>query len=158
GPSCATTAAARPWSTTRGRASPSPSTATRGPAPESGATRCTAGRHRVIWSATVRPLISWELLRGVGMRRLKWLLLLGGLAVLAGPAAPGLRAGDDKPAKVADKEAPAFTRTRDVIYGRKAGLALTMDVFLPKNEAKGLGVIFVVSGGWFSRPEAIRPE
>ena len=55
-------------------------------------------------------------------------------------------------------EPPEFTRTKDVIYGRKAGLALTMDVFVPKKGAKGLGVIFVVSGGWFSRPEAIRAE
>ncbi|MGL4551541.1 MAG: prolyl oligopeptidase family serine peptidase [Gemmataceae bacterium] len=52
--------------------------------------------------------------------------------------------------------APEFTRTRDVIYGRKFGLALTMDVMTPK-KANGLGVVFVVSGGWFSRPEAINP-
>jgi acetyl esterase/lipase len=55
-------------------------------------------------------------------------------------------------------EAPAFTRTQDVIYGRKAGLALTMDVFAPKEKANGLGLIFVVSGGWRSHPAAIRPE
>jgi acetyl esterase/lipase len=45
-------------------------------------------------------------------------------------------------------------RERDVIYGRKFGLALTMDVFTPK-KPNGLGVIFVVSGGWFSRPDMI---
>jgi acetyl esterase/lipase len=49
-----------------------------------------------------------------------------------------------------------FERKRDVIYGRKFGLALTLDVFTPK-KANGCGVIFVVSGGWFSRPEAIQP-
>jgi acetyl esterase/lipase len=40
-------------------------------------------------------------------------------------------------------------RTSDVIYGRKAGMALTMDVFQPaqKNSA---GVVFLVSGGWYS--------
>ena len=40
-------------------------------------------------------------------------------------------------------------RTVDVIYGRKAGMALTLDVFEPvrKNAA---GVIFLVSGGWAS--------
>jgi acetyl esterase/lipase len=59
------------------------------------------------------------------------------------------------PVRAEDK--PDFKRTRDVIYGRKAGLALTMDVFAPK-EANGAAVIFVVSGGWFSNPEAIRPE
>ena len=46
----------------------------------------------------------------------------------------------------------AFTRTRDVIYGRKYGLALTMDVFAPKKDPNGLGLIWVVSGGWFSAP------
>src|SRR5262249_54054186 len=42
-----------------------------------------------------------------------------------------------------------WTRTQDVIYGRKYGLALTMDVFTPK-ESNGVGLILVVSGGWFS--------
>jgi acetyl esterase/lipase len=55
------------------------------------------------------------------------------------------------------QEAPDYLRTRDVIYGRKAGLALTMDVFAPKKEPNGNGIIFVVSGGWFSRPDRIQP-
>src|SRR5262245_56391087 len=38
----------------------------------------------------------------------------------------------------------------DVIYGRKFGTALTMDVFTPKEGANGLGIVFVVSGGWIS--------
>lgn len=42
------------------------------------------------------------------------------------------------------------TRQQDVIYGRKAGMALTMDVFTPKANANGAGVVFVVSGGWVS--------
>lgn len=45
---------------------------------------------------------------------------------------------------------PNFTRKDDVIYGRKYGLAMTMDVFAPKERANGRGVIFCVSGGWFS--------
>jgi acetyl esterase/lipase len=52
-------------------------------------------------------------------------------------------------------EEPAYTRTEDVIYGRKFGTALTLDVFTPKQNANGLGVILVVSGGWFSAHEAI---
>ncbi len=56
------------------------------------------------------------------------------------------------------QEAPVFTRTRDVIYGRKAGLALTMDVIAPKHKPNGLGIVFVVSGGWRSSPGSIRPE
>ncbi len=43
-----------------------------------------------------------------------------------------------------------YTRTDDVIYGRKYGLAMTMDIFTPKENAKGRGVIFCVSGGWVS--------
>jgi acetyl esterase/lipase len=43
-----------------------------------------------------------------------------------------------------------FTRTDDVIYGRKYGLALTMDVLAPKENANGRGIIFCVSGGWVS--------
>ena len=56
------------------------------------------------------------------------------------------------------QEVPEFTRTPDVIYGRKAGLALTMDVFTPKAKSNGLGVVVAVSGGWRSHPAAIRPE
>jgi acetyl esterase/lipase len=50
---------------------------------------------------------------------------------------------------------PKFTRTEDVIYGRKFGVALTMDVFAPKEKANGRGIIFCVSGGWFSSKENI---
>lgn len=49
-----------------------------------------------------------------------------------------------------------FTRNEDVIYARKFGTALTLDVFQPK-EPNGYGIIFVVSGGWFSAHEAIMP-
>lgn len=38
----------------------------------------------------------------------------------------------------------------DVIYGRKYGMALTMEVFQPKQGANGLGIISVLSGGWYS--------
>jgi acetyl esterase/lipase len=52
------------------------------------------------------------------------------------------------PAFAADD--PSYTRQEDVIYGRKFGTALTMDVFRPTKNANGLGVIWVVSGGWVS--------
>ena len=45
---------------------------------------------------------------------------------------------------------PAYTREQDVVYGRKYGVALTMDVFTPGRDANGAAAIFVVSGGWFS--------
>lgn len=43
-----------------------------------------------------------------------------------------------------------YTRQEDVIYGRKQGMALTLDVFTPREKANHLGVIYVVSGGWNS--------
>lgn len=46
-----------------------------------------------------------------------------------------------------------FDRRQDVVYGRKYGVALTMDVFTPKANANGAAAIFVVSGGWFSAHE-----
>ncbi len=49
-----------------------------------------------------------------------------------------------------------FTRTEDVIYGRKFGTALTLDVFQPA-KTNGLGIVFMVSGGWFSAHESINP-
>lgn len=52
----------------------------------------------------------------------------------------------------------AYTRTENVIYGRKFGLAMTMDVFQPSAAANGSGVVFVVSGGWFSARQAIQPK
>jgi acetyl esterase/lipase len=52
---------------------------------------------------------------------------------------------------------PTFRRVEDVIYGRKFGTALTMDVFTPTGDAKGIGVIVVVSGGWISGHEAVGP-
>ncbi len=39
----------------------------------------------------------------------------------------------------------------DVVYGHKAGMALTYDVFQPADSASGAGIIHVVSGGWNSR-------
>jgi acetyl esterase/lipase len=39
--------------------------------------------------------------------------------------------------------------TPDVVYGHKAGMALTFDVVRPK-KPNGAGVLFMVSGGWVS--------
>ncbi|QDV43711.1 Acetylxylan esterase precursor [Stieleria neptunia] len=43
------------------------------------------------------------------------------------------------------------TITPDVVYGHKSGLAMTMDVFTPTENVNGAGVLFMVSGGWYSR-------
>ena len=40
--------------------------------------------------------------------------------------------------------------TPDVVYGHKHGMALTMDVYQP-GQGNGVGVLFIVSGGWFSK-------
>lgn len=63
---------------------------------------------------------------------------LGAFALLASMAFPAL--ADD----------PSYIHRGDVIYGRKYGVALTMEVFQPKERANGLGVISVLSGGWYS--------
>lgn len=68
----------------------------------------------------------------------RWLFSLVAVAAFAGLAAA--------------QADPSYTRTEDVIYGRKSGLALTMDVFAPADKAKanGRGIIWCVSGGWVS--------
>ena len=50
-----------------------------------------------------------------------------------------------------------FTRTEDVIYGRKYGTALTMDVFTPTKKNNGAALVLVISGGWISSHDLIRP-
>ena len=72
------------------------------------------------------------------------------LIVLLFSIAPLL--GSDKAQAAEDA---AFTRTEDVVYGRKHGMALTMDVFAPKENANGAAVVWMVSGGWFSSHDAI---
>lgn len=54
-----------------------------------------------------------------------------------------------------DEPALPFVRTGDVVYGRKHGTALTFDVFQPRENAKRVGVVLVVSGGWFSAHQFI---
>ena len=64
---------------------------------------------------------------------------------------PGLAQADDaSPAKI----------EADVVYGHKDGLALTMDVYRPETEPNDAAILFMVSGGWFSRwapPEKTKP-
>ncbi len=50
-----------------------------------------------------------------------------------------------------------FTRTEDVIYGRKFGTALTFDIVAPKENPNGAAVVYAVSGGWFSDHRAVNP-
>ena len=50
-----------------------------------------------------------------------------------------------------------FDRQQDVIYGRKFGTALTMDVFKPKENSNHASVVLVMSGGWVSSKDQIQP-
>lgn len=44
---------------------------------------------------------------------------------------------------------PAHTKVGDVVYGRKFGVALTLDVITPE-KPNGFGIVYMVSGGWVS--------
>jgi acetyl esterase/lipase len=55
-------------------------------------------------------------------------------------------------------EPTAFDRKVDVVYGRKFGTALTMDIFTPRANANGVGIVWAVSGGWHSAHEGIDPK
>jgi acetyl esterase/lipase len=69
----------------------------------------------------------------------------------------GTKSSDASPA--AHPTTTAAYARREVIYGRKDGTALTMDVITPTAAARnGAGVIIVVSGGWFSWHDAISPQ
>jgi len=71
-------------------------------------------------------------------------ILPGGTAWAQAPAAGAAQQADP----------PGSVRVRDVVYGRKLGVALTMDVFKPA-KPNGIGVIWMVSGGWVSRHEGM---
>ncbi|HSQ57240.1 MAG TPA: alpha/beta hydrolase [Gemmata sp.] len=51
---------------------------------------------------------------------------------------------------------PACICTEDVIYGRRDGHALTMDVFAPRAKANGRGIIICVSAGFESHKEMMK--
>lgn len=61
-------------------------------------------------------------------------------------------------APVAAADEPVYIRTQDVVYGRKHGTALTMDIFEPKGESNGATVLWLVSGGWYSSHDAISAD
>lgn len=46
---------------------------------------------------------------------------------------------------------------KDVVYQHKLGVALTMDVFQPE-KPNGIGILWMVSGGWVSNHDAINPD
>lgn len=50
---------------------------------------------------------------------------------------------------VADNHQSSLDIQQDVVYGHKAGMALTYDVIKPANP-NGAAILYMVSGGWFS--------
>jgi hypothetical protein len=48
-------------------------------------------------------------------------------------------------------------RVRDIVYGRKLGMALTMDVWKPAKQ-NAIGVIFLVNGGFQSGLDKVDSE
>ena len=59
-----------------------------------------------------------------------------------------------EPARAEIKPEPSYTRAEDVVYGRRDGMALTMDVFTPK-QPNGAGVIIFVSAGFRSNRDLL---
>ncbi|SRR5579883_195607 len=74
----------------------------------------------------------------------RWIVVCGVLGFLAAVGAQ-LRAAEVSP----------HTCTPDVIYGRKAGVALTMDVFRPKEKANGAALLWLYSGDFVSKGDVV---
>jgi acetyl esterase/lipase len=60
-------------------------------------------------------------------------------------------------AALAETPPPSFKRTEDIVYGRKYGVALTLDVIQPA-KPNGYGIISMISGGWVSNHGGINPQ
>jgi acetyl esterase/lipase len=86
-------------------------------------------------------------------------LLLAALAFTASAQSPAPTAPSAPARSAGTTQTTAdYTRTEDVVYGRKFGVALTLDVFQPARGANGFGVIYLVSGGWRSSHEGVNPK
>lgn len=92
-----------------------------------------------------------------------------GLCLAVAFAASGVGAGRDDRKKGIKEEIKGLSREKssgertwnrqeNVIYGHKFGTGLLMDVFTPKKDANGLGVIMIVSGAWVSGREGINTD
>ena len=55
-------------------------------------------------------------------------------------------------------ESVKYRAVEDIVYGYKDGLGLTMDALIPETKPKNIGVIFIVSGSWKSRKNALRED
>jgi acetyl esterase/lipase len=93
---------------------------------------------------TMQAMMSFRLLAS-------WLSLATAAPLMSGCVTPN--------ASATQAEAVSPTIVRDVVYGHKAGMALTYDVFRPA-KPNGAAVVHVISGGWRSQwapPETRAP-
>jgi len=54
-------------------------------------------------------------------------------------------------AAIGDDASTSVQIQSDVVYGHKDGLAMTVDIYQPTDNPNGAGLLFIVSGGWYSR-------
>jgi acetyl esterase/lipase len=59
------------------------------------------------------------------------------------------------PPRSTSADEPPYARQQDVVYGRKFGTALTLDVLTPTARPNGAAIILVISGGWYSSHDGI---
>src|SRR5262249_55220286 len=115
---------------------------------DSGGGRTTAGGIRRIRDSRPGALSSSGVCRGrpsqPELPMLAPRTVLPAVALLA-VAAPALA----QPPRTGPKPGPDYTRTEDVVYGRRDGLALTLDVFTPETP-NGAGVVVFVSAEYRS--------
>lgn len=45
---------------------------------------------------------------------------------------------------------PPYDQREDVVYGQTDGVALVMDIFTPKGDKNGIGIVDIASGAWHS--------
>jgi acetyl esterase/lipase len=84
------------------------------------------------------------------MKRLSLLLLAAVIGLIASMPAQHAAVKPHLPPR------DEYILQENVIYGRKFGTALTLDVVRPKQHANGAAVVHVVSGGWRSDCMAVR--
>jgi acetyl esterase/lipase len=52
---------------------------------------------------------------------------------------------------------PTFTRELDIIYHKQDGFALTLDKVAPRENSNGAGILIILSGGWISNHDSLKP-
>lgn len=82
------------------------------------------------------------------IRHIMLLVAVGSLLVARPTLAQSVE--DQSASDQSARESPAKI-VPDVVYGHKDGLAMTMDIFRPETKPNDAAILFMVSGGWYSR-------